>query len=835
MKLKLLTTTGLASVLLAAHPAIAQETPATQAAPANEAAGQPADEGGLGPDIVVTAQRREESLQRAAIAVTAVGGDTLVSAGVTKPEGLTALVPAIQVAPAAGPYSLFYLRGVGSFTGNSLSESAISFNVDGVYIGRPSSTTGFFYDIERLEVVKGPQGTLYGRNATGGAINVITRKPDLSGFSGEASAEYGNFNALRLDAAVNLPLGDIAAVRLAGIHVSHDAYMNDGTDDQDDTGGRVSLRVDPTDTLSIVATADYFQQRGSGNSAIVRTAAGGVETPMAYDLDDRVGLLSPEGEAVFASQFIPSIGRTLAPPSTVPGDSDPFLSNEFWGISTTIDWETTLGTLTVIPAYREGSLDYLNFLPGFRIRQHEDNSQTSIEARFATPEENPLRALVGAFYYDEDTQTPSVNYNQQGSASWQDFGATTESFALFGRLTYAFTPDIRVTVGARQTWEDKTFAGQLISTTRVCLTGVCPTAAVIPYVDTPPAVPVPANPVFVPVPFPPFSLPVPTGPAPYGGFVNPADPTYIQTAAILNEDEKADWSEFTWRVGADWDITPENLVYASFETGFKAGGFFFSSDLGVYDPETIDAFTLGSKNRFFDNRVQLNLELFHWKYNDQQISHVGRDSQGVTIFPTENVGKATFKGIEVETRFAATDTTTLSLDFQYLDAKYNDFVYNQPNFSPAPTTIDTFNGTACANASLPTPAVNGVPGNFEIDCSGFRPPNAPEWTINIGGEQQIPVSFGEFVLEARAHYQSKTLTGLEFVSIEEQQSYWLVDASLTYYTPDRNISISAFANNIFDETVISYTSPLVLTIPGSSYASSLRPPRTYGVRAGIKF
>lgn len=227
--------------------AIAQETVGTTPTPAPS----PAADAPVGLlDIVVTAQRRTENLQKAAIAATAVSGDVLASAGVTKVTELTSLVPALQIVPAAGAYPLFYLRGVGNFAANALSDAAVAFNVDNVYIGRPSSTTGFFYDVDRVEVLNGPQGTLYGRNATGGAINVITHKPDLGVLGGSVSAEYGNYNALRIDGAVNLPLGDTAALRFAATHVRHDGYMKDGTDDQNDIGGRVSLRWDPTENLT---------------------------------------------------------------------------------------------------------------------------------------------------------------------------------------------------------------------------------------------------------------------------------------------------------------------------------------------------------------------------------------------------------------------------------------------------------------------------------------------------------------------------------------------------------------------------------------------------------
>ena len=132
---------------------------------------------------------------------------------------------------------LFYLRGVGNFSANALSDSAIAFNIDGVFVARPSSTSGVLYDIDRIEVLKGPQGTLYGRNATGGAINIITRKPELGKFGGDASVSYGNYDAIQFNGALNAPLGERAAVRVAGQYVKHDGYMTDGTSDQDDLAG----------------------------------------------------------------------------------------------------------------------------------------------------------------------------------------------------------------------------------------------------------------------------------------------------------------------------------------------------------------------------------------------------------------------------------------------------------------------------------------------------------------------------------------------------------------------------------------------------------------------
>ena len=775
---------GLASAQDTAAPPPASGTGAdSQSTPA---------ESGLN-DIVVTAQRRSENLQRAAIAVSAIGGDAMRDAGITKPTELTAIVPALQVATSAGPYSLFYLRGVGNFNGNALSDSAVAFNFNGVYVGRPSSTTGFFYDLDRVEVVKGPQGTLYGRNATGGAINVIARKPELDKFGAEATAEYGNYDALRVDGAINIPVGDIAAIRAAGVYVKHDGYMKDGTDSQDDLGGRLSLRVEPSANLSINVAGDYFRQRGTG--------PGG--TPVELGIDGRPGYFSPQGSGFISSLPNTLLGRTQSAPTILP-----FLNNEYWGVSSTIEWRVPFGTITFIPAYREGSLDYLTNTPGFYLRQREKDKQTSFEARVASDDNRPVRFLAGLFYYDERNDVPYFAVNQQANYNLDNYVQTDRSMAAFGRITWAPKPEIRFTLGGRYTTEDKTLDGTLLGFIRAC---VVPTSYFPTYVPgCPTASPFPPSASLAPPPVPDFN------PAPDGTLTIP---NFVDNSGINTK--RASFERVTWRAGADWDITSHNLLYASYETGFKSGGFYFTADAGVFRPETISAWTLGSKNRFFDNRLQLNLEAFYWRYSNQQISHLVNDSAGNAIFATENVGRATFKGVEAETRFLLTPTTELSADVQYLDARYDSFVYQTPNLNGG-----LGNGTSCPNI--------GTPGtSYTVDCSGKRPPNAPEWTINLGAQQTINLPGGaKIVGGARAHYQSETLTGLEFTPIEYQGAYWQLDAQVNFVARDNRFTLGAFVNNALNKTVMGNSFP----VPFTFYtAASLRPPRTYGVRAGFKF
>lgn len=743
-------------------------------------------------EIVVTAQRRSENLQRAAIAVSAVSGDTLISAGATTPSQLTTLVPSLQAAPVAGPYTIFYLRGVGNFASNALSDSAVAFNFDGVFVGRPSSTTGYFYDLERVEVLKGPQGTLYGRNATGGAINVISHKPDLHLFSVDAMAEYGNHDAVRLDSAINVPLGDNAALRAAGTFVRHDGYMADGTDDQNDLGARLSLRVEPASNLEILVVGDYFRQRGKGAGA---TPLEGVSTD-----DYREGLTSPFGQSYYASQPNTLLGNYFAPIT-----AKPFQHNESWGISSTFEWQVPFGTITLIPAHRESNIDFASFGPGFQVREIEKNKQNSVELRVASDDSKPLRALLGAFYYDENNDIPFYIVNQQSNFTQQSYFPRTESKAVFGRLTYAVMPALRVNVGVRYTTEDKRFSGVLASRAKVC---IFPTAYGPTYV--------PGCPTATPIPY--------GSPLPAPSFVPSAQGTII-APSLLDETgvnaRQESFEKVTYRAGVDWDITPSNLLYGSYETGFKSGGFFFSGDTGVFKPESISAFTFGSKNRFFDNRFQINLEAFYWRYKDQQISHLAFDTLGNVIFATENAGRATYKGFEVDTQFLVTPNMLLSADVQYLDGKYNRFVYSTPNFNGG-----AGNGTAC-----PTVGAPGV--SYTVDCSGRRPPFAPKWTINLGGQHTIPLANGgKVVALTRAHFQSRSAVGLEFKPIEFQDSYWQVDAQVGYTDPDDRFSLTAFVTNAFDKTVVAQAFPNSFSF---FTVGTLRPPRTFGVRAGVHF
>lgn len=726
-------------------------------------------------EVEVTAQRRPEILRRAAIAVSVLTPGDLRDANVTRPQDLTGLVPSLQVASTAAPISVYYLRGVGNFTGNALTDSAVAFNVDGVSIGRPHSTGGFFYDLERIEVLKGPQGTLYGRNATGGAINVLPRHPELGAWGGEASAGLGDEGYLQLDGVLNLPLGEHAAIRAAGFHAEHDGYMNDGLDDQDDTAGRLSLLMAPNDALSIRIAADYYDQGGHGPGS----------TPVVLGPGHRFGISSEQ-----AGDFLETQRNAIAGRNFNPMPPTQRLDNRFWGVSATLDWSTTAGTFTLIPAYREGRLDTVGTALGVNVITREDDEQASLEARFASSLDGKLNYIVGAYYFDETNHIPQFVPNTQYTMAIQDYDTGVDSAAAFGRLTYELTGSVRATVGARYTDEEKFLRGSFDSFVRVCPpvpVASCPDAERFPVTQVTPPLPGPGVGGTVTLPF------------------------------AIDSDETESFSRWTWRAALDWDVTEGNFAYASFETGFKSGGFFFSNDSQVFQPENLEAFTLGSKNRLLDDRMQVDIEAFHWRYEDQQVSTIMQDSQGVTNLGTRNVGDATMYGVEVESRWLVTDATRLGVSAQYLDATYDDFRYVVPGAAPP------LSGCAVS------PAVAG----FLVDCSGKRAPYAPEWTVNLSAEQSFRLpNDARVVAGLRLHYQSETLTGMDFTPLEYQEGYTWLDASVTYSVHEDRYSLTAFGTNLTDETVVanSFQPPF-----GSFVVGLLRPPRLYGLRLGARF
>lgn len=725
-------------------------------------------------EVVVTAQRREENLQKAAIAVSAVTGDVLTEQSVTQATDLARIIPSIQIAPATA-FMQIYLRGVGTFGSNAFADQGVAFNYDGVYLSRPSAPAGMFYDLERIEVLKGPQGTLYGRNASGGAVNVLPVKPAFGALGGFLTAEYGDYDAIKASGALNVPVGERAAFRLAAQHAERDGYYNDGYDDEDSDSVRAQFRFDSGNGFNLNLGADYAQAGGQGG--------GGTIMPLLFDEHgERLGPSDPRVLAAYVSRPpTPPVPQILARP-------DGYLDNEFIGLQATLDADLGFATLTVVPAYRETNLDMLQYASGFLIDVIDESQQTSIEARLAN-QSDALNWVLGAYWFDEDIVAEQF-YSQASNGTTIDSDLQTESFAVFGQGTYSLTDTFRVTGGIRYTRDNKQQDTE---------------AHTLPFV----------------------------------GFVNPAGGNFtpiildIPTFALTD----VDFSKVTWKAGIEYDLGPNSLLYASVATGFKSGILYSAVGRNYSEPEELTAYTLGSKNRFLDNTLQLNLEAFYWDYKDQQVSHLGPVQVAVTpggpifgpVFLTENAGSATIYGLEAELLWQPTDNDRITLNAQYLDTEYDTFRYQAYSVTGAPPAL------GCGIA--PTTLFGASPQArvYDVDCSGRPLTNAPEWTLNVGYDRTFSLGdAGRIIAGVDTRVEAERYLSIDFLALGQQDDYMMSNARLTYENKPGTWAVTAFINNIEDELVFSNSLQSPAKAAGAIY-NQIRPPRTYGVRATFRF
>ena len=579
-------------------PQATKAAPSEAAASADSTATPPAGtaQNGLG-DIIVTAQRRAENAQRAAVAISAVQGADLVRAGVTQVDRLSEQVPALTILPTTTGNAVF-IRGVGNFTLTPNSDPATAFNYDGVYVGRPTGTAGVFYDLERVEVLKGPQGTLYGRNATAGAINIIPVQPKPGELGAYGSVSYGNYNAVIAEGAANLPLGPDGALRISGMESRHDAYLRDGTSTEQIAGVRVQLKARLTPQLTVRVASDYSHVGGTGNTvsylgAYAYNAAAGryVFRPSGLPIDE--GLLTARAAAFRTTLPSGPAARPFDPVAPLP-----FQRNDLFGANAQIDWTTGIGTFTIVPGWRYGKLDYLATF-GAYYREREKDNQYNLEARLTGRPIGPLDYTLGVFFYHEaiDLRT-AVSLSAAANFLTQSY--RTNSFAPFGRLTLHVDDRLRLVGGLRYTNDRKSFTGTTVGNTIICAARV----AGVPSCPTVPLFPVVEDPAQLPFRIPAASggtLPILVNGMPTGAIVARAD--RLDNSRLKN-------TRFTYRAAVEFDAAARSLLYASVETGHRSGGFAPATGFETYEPEYITAYTLGSKNRFFDNRVQLNVEAF---------------------------------------------------------------------------------------------------------------------------------------------------------------------------------------------------------------------------------
>lgn len=354
-------------------------------------------------DIVVTAQRREQSVQKTALSIEVFSGNSLAQRGITQPDDLTKLAPGVQV--GGGSTSQIYIRGVGDFGVVATANPAVVTSLDGVAIARAQAIAGNLFDLERVEILKGPQGTLYGRNANGGAVNLISAAPRLGEVSGFVNASYGNYDALSAEAALNLPVGEDLALRVSGQLADRSGYLNDGSEDDRHESLRIQglYRSGPL-SVRLLASFTHLGGIGSGLAVIPQIAGQSAWTGSASAAASNYYL------GLAQANFIASGGASPPPFVFDRPDSNRLFQNIKSGsVAGQIEYDLGGATLTVIPAWRRTHARYslqpsFNYAPGGSGTDGDRSDQYSLETRLGNSGER-LKWVIGAFVFAEDQST----------------------------------------------------------------------------------------------------------------------------------------------------------------------------------------------------------------------------------------------------------------------------------------------------------------------------------------------------------------------------------------------------------------------------------------------
>jgi len=792
------------------------QTPSTQVPPQD-----PANQDALGPqadepataleDVVVTVERREQNLQDYAGTAVALTGADLKAVGVQDITDLEGRVPGLSVANNGGNIEI-YIRGVGSSNNTELGDPAAATHYDGVYLPRPAGIGSAFFDIQRVEVNIGPQGTLRGRNATAGTVNIVTWKPGLNILDASAEFEIGNYQQRVFQGMLNLPVGETAALRIAGYHLEHDSYYTDVgpaqvgvAEAEKNSAGRVQFLWEPDSRWSILLGADYIRETGSGYTG--------------------TNYANPLGEGIDPDD-IENPRRVIARAFT------PELDTRHWGARAHINYDGDLFDIEYTASYRDLVYDYKAvtplspFYPGVlenltgpggleetldnfsQFQSITDSQSKTHELRFYD-NEGPWIWSVGAFYLEEDQYSFLGSTGDRGlffqGVEFNMPDVDTSSYALYADTTYSVTDRFRLTGGLRYTEDEKSrrgvaarygfaiggdnfsccggvrvgtegfeFAGRgrsifnpdtdgngTISDQEVLnfyFNGVSRFGARDNVQTIFGNGPVPGG-----APNRPPCLDTITGDffvCPPDGTVSFAVPFAGQIFQQVGE-SKIDFID--WRLRAEYDISDDNLLYGLITTGNKSGGF--NDNIGnaglapTYGPETVTLYEVGSKNEFYigDYKARLNGSLFYNDYSDQVLTSLLSVAQIVD-----------FLGGPQEVPVPEDSSLALVVSYSYNAAKSRIYGAQFEGGIDLPWNLGVDFNLLYLKAEV-TEAEPIQDFRFQADVApdeavfrsieGKTLPRTPEWQFNINLTQAFPTErMGQFDYVISSGYRSSMFT-----------------------------------------------------------------------------
>lgn len=570
-------------------------------------------------EILVTATKREASIQDISIAVTAIGEEALKLGGITDVSRLEHLVPGMRFGQS-GEEARIAMRGTRTNNVGTEAEQVVGIFEDGVYVPTTTQAMGAYVDVARIEVLRGPQGTLYGRNTFGGTINIITNQPQFDGFSGRVSALYGDYDRGRLEATLNVPLSDNFAFRLAAMTDKHDGYIvnfyepgtQDDLSDEDITYVRASLRWAPTDSLDFTLRHSESDRQTNGNAIWGYQQIGGW----------------------VSGQYLP--GHQYAPddasddfdrgPWEVSRNLPQNTDIESSATTLTASWDIGVVTLKAIgnvtdfkgqqnydPDYSDGgAIDNVGF-----TGWNSDQETTSFELQLVSNSDSSIEWMVGYYYFDLSANWTWLEY-ENGVPTvphWDRLGAyKSDSNAVFANATFAVTDRMRLVAGLRYQEDTKTEKDEL-------------------------------------------------------------DWSVWPPVQDVGSARKESWNKTLYKAGLEFDVNDDMLAYGTISTGYRAGGFNLRSDLipGSYDPEEVTAFEVGMKSTLAGGAAQLNLSAYHNQYRDMHAqSFISLGGGGVDEY-TENGGEVDATGLEAELRWNPADNWDIGATAALMKAEFGEY------------------------------------------------------------------------------------------------------------------------------------------------------------------